>query len=574
MKNMGQSLISYFSEKTTAWWSSLLFLLAVSLYWPSLFNGFVWDDINLIVNNSFLQGAKDVTSLTSSDNVLRMRPLYSLSLYLDYHIWGLRPFGYHFENIVLHGLNTVLLYLLLSRLFSKKLSIVASLIFAVHAVNSEAVDWILNRSGLLSTLFSLISLNLYFSARKTGYRIQFYLASLVFYIFAILTKEAAVILPGIILGYEALFSTDKKLWRKIFYTALPLFFILLLYFWWWSHGAILNVFRVARYWGGSPYNTFLLMMKAVADYLRLLVFPLDLQAWYIADKNVSVMNPHVLAGMILLVVLIFAVFRYRKKNPIISFSIGWFIVGLLPVSNIIPITGSMMAERWLYFPMIGFCIAAGAGFEYLYDKKLALNNKFRTIIVVVFCLFLSLHSVRTYERHKHWLDTETMFKDLLVVNPYWAPGHNVLAVVYQHEGRYKKGLVEVLKAIELDPDYSLSYETLGSLLVDANRLAEAEVVFRKFYELKPTAQTGHVNFSIALMHQGKFTEAKEALETALKINPNDMQVHINFGYLHYIMDDFDRAEAAVNKVLGVSPDNIEAIKLIEAIKAKKSKLIR
>ena len=154
-------------------------LLAVALvYGNSLFSGFVWDDESIVVNRGeFFADSSNITTILSSEDSTHVygktnpyyRPLNTLSYMLDYHLWGHQPFGYHLENLLLHALAVVLLFLLVDSVFDDRfLAFTTSILFALYPVNSEAVNFVSARNNILCTGLVFASLLTLWKSRKSG----------------------------------------------------------------------------------------------------------------------------------------------------------------------------------------------------------------------------------------------------------------------------------------------------------------------------------------------------------------------------------------------------------------------
>ena len=141
-------------------WSAFLVLSAVTMavYWVSFFNGFVWDDEFIIAKNPAIRQITSLPDLLLSPDVVKpyYRPLNRATYLLDYWLFGMNPLPFHAVNIVIHLLNVFLLYLVCCKVATDRVSaFIAALIFAVHPINTESVNFISARNNLLSLFFSL-----------------------------------------------------------------------------------------------------------------------------------------------------------------------------------------------------------------------------------------------------------------------------------------------------------------------------------------------------------------------------------------------------------------------------------
>jgi hypothetical protein len=282
---------------------SLLVLAAILatafvVYCHSLSGHFTnWDDRDLVAGNPAIRSLAPghVLQLFTTPNREAYLPVRLLSYALDYSVWGIKPFGYHFGNILLHALNAFLIYLLLLRLFAApKPALLAAFFFLVHPMQVESVAWISGRKEVLCGFFLLLSALCFHEhltrdlvpreqVRKTTALIP-YLLSLIFFILACLSKASAIVLPLLLVAIwlfaarpaerprsESLQAFAR--WVAPFFVLAALVFALNLYVA-WSHDV------VKPYHGGGPMTTFLTMAYVLKNYILGLAFPANLSAKY------------------------------------------------------------------------------------------------------------------------------------------------------------------------------------------------------------------------------------------------------------------------------------------------------
>ena len=214
-------------------WALIFIVFFTALvYSNSLKNSFIWDDHTVIVNNNFVKSWNNLprlfnrTYLTKDSDMeylgkkdigsgeFTYRPVVTFTYFLDYSFWKLNPFGYHFTNLILHILNAGLLFVLISLIAGNwVVALLASLFFALHPANTEAVNVISFREDLLAFLFYVSALIFYIKSRgeEAGRRrIYFYLSSLLSFGLALFSKEMSVTFPVILLGYDYLLGKRPK----------------------------------------------------------------------------------------------------------------------------------------------------------------------------------------------------------------------------------------------------------------------------------------------------------------------------------------------------------------------------
>ena len=197
-------------NKKKLFYYSAIFLIAAAVilcYINTLQNPFIWDDEEIIVNNYLIRNWKNAPEMFKTsvfgENLGKIgfyRPLQLFSYSIDYSFWKLNPIGYHISNIIFHLLNVLLVFFLLIKLGIKRnFSFFASLLFAIHPINTEVVTYISGRGDLLFLFFSLLCFIFFINGTKG--KQWHYFVSVILFILAILSKENAIVIPFIILVY-------------------------------------------------------------------------------------------------------------------------------------------------------------------------------------------------------------------------------------------------------------------------------------------------------------------------------------------------------------------------------------
>ncbi|TAK08083.1 hypothetical protein EPO44_03070, partial [bacterium] len=187
----------------------LIVCFATLFYTNSFANFFVWNDWTLIIENFLIKDWRNLPEIFTSafwkplvgEPSQIYRPLLSLSFMADFAVWGLNPWGYHLTNTLFHILNSILIYFL-ARVYVPAIpALMATLLFAVHPIHTEAVTYISGRGELIMTFFLLSGVLVFLkSEKRTSW--LFYLVSLPLFFFALLTKETAVIFPLLLLAAD------------------------------------------------------------------------------------------------------------------------------------------------------------------------------------------------------------------------------------------------------------------------------------------------------------------------------------------------------------------------------------
>lgn len=518
-----------------------IILVTFLVYYNSLSNEFVFDDESVIQNNQSITSLENIPKFfTAEDGFHKVigryyRPVVSSSYAIDYYFWGLTPYGFHLTNIIIHIVSCLLLFKILSLLFWRYkyrnlFSLLSSLIFAVHPVHTEAVSWISGRTDSLVTMFFFASFLLYIEYTKEmrfeskenslqtvkGKRTKYLILSLFFYALGLLTKEMIVTMPLIILAYDFLYRKKdiqyikKNVYVYAWFAGITLIYLLLRYF-------LLKDIPEREsylYFYGKDFSTAAgTMIKTIPVYFRLLFAPFQLLYHYngvIADAR-TLIDTEVLLSAAFLIILIYLIYLFYKKDGIVSFCIAFFLITLLPVMNFIP-SMNLMAERFLY--MVSFCLVL----LICHISLLGSAKRDFTILISGLVIIIISLSYLTYARNEQWKDNNTLYMTgnnvngtVLLVN-----SGNILA----NQKKYDEAAKLYKKAIGIRDNNLLAHHNLGLIYLIRGSLDSAEVKFKKGISLDSLAPDGYYQLATIYNMQGKKEEAVRMLERLQNIIPD------------------------------------------------------
>ena len=207
-------------------WFAALGILTFAVFSNTLSHGFLenWDDPFYISNNAYIQGFSwaNLKAVFTKEFVGNYAPLHLLSYMIDYEIWELNHRGYHLTNVLLHVMNTILVFILLFRIYKNRFaSFLGALIFAIHPVQAESVAWVTERKNILGMSFLLLAFLFYQNFLNTKHRYH-YFAAFILYLAALLTKSVVVILPPILLLYELMMRSPRDRVKNMIVRIAPL----------------------------------------------------------------------------------------------------------------------------------------------------------------------------------------------------------------------------------------------------------------------------------------------------------------------------------------------------------------
>lgn len=449
---------------------AVLFLIFVTLgiYYPSIFaEANSVDDIQII--NAFLDVERfDLKSLFSPGGYY-YRPIVGLTFIFDSIFWEMHESFMHLENILIHAINTVLVYFITEKVAkhcsikSSLLPLCSALLFAVHPINTESVNWIAGRTDLLSGFFILLSILLLLHSLERDSQLLGAAGVAVFFL-ACMSKEVAVsALPGllaIVLFWDRDGSLSDKLRKRwacsgsLIFTVI-LFFSLLLRFFLLNKGD--NGGKILAATVNSPgfelLNTFRLTLTALGFYAKKLFIP-----WPLNFAIVQISAYYVLAGIVVLVAIGYLLLKRGVVQAFFLTSICLVSPALLV--SVARMTWTPLAERYLYVSCALFCIASTVAlYKFLFQEKSAVKKLSQFSLLVL----LTVLTYSTVNRNIIWQNNVTLFKDTLQNSPDFYLVQNALAFSLRQKEKFdeSRALLTSIKA----PEGSKR----GGKLIDSNQ---------------------------------------------------------------------------------------------------------
>ena len=481
-----------------------------------------WDDFGYILNNESIRGISYVNIKTAFSKIYigNYAPLHILSYMLDYHIWGLQPFGYLLTNVILHVLNALLFYLLLLRLdYSRLVALTASFIFLSHPVQVETVAWASQRKNLLAMLFFLFSWHTYLKYReiqweKNGWR--YYTCSLAAFFAALLTKVTAVILPPLLLLFEHCFPLKKR--RPLWQT----------HFIFWAGAALISVLTIViqdpevyggrrGHYGGTLFGTVMTMLPVHVRYVTHLLWPTDLAVEYVFPIKTHI-DGEVAGAAILLSALFWGIFVLYRRNRQLFFWAMIFVLGVAPVSGVIPLV-TQMNDRYLYFPLLGAAVCFSVTLCRTGELILRRTNlKFLGLSVLLPLLLLP---PLAREQVRVWEDSITLWHDCVSKYPQNAFCRVQLGSAYLQDGWQDKAGQAFQEALKIVPDHPEALRGLGFLYLNSGDFLKSRQYLTTLSLLYPKDRKGLILLAENYLASGSPERASETLERVLSLKVND-----------------------------------------------------
>lgn len=544
----------------------VLALVAVLVYANGLRNGFVYDDHNLIERNEAIRGWKSTLS-----GMTLYRPARWITYAIEYQIWGLNPFGYHLTNVLLHVACTLLVFAFARRILASDFAAaLASLIFAVHPAHAEAVANIANRPDLLATFFILAAALCYAMRRRSAW---LYMLSLVSFALGLLSKESvAMAFPLFVVAYDLYFDRTGALRRFLVKHAklhAPFFALLAANLVLGSYNRMISE-RVAEVSGHMEANVepaassagavFGIANRAVAEYVRLLVYPAGLTAEYPFPQISSLLDPSALASILLVAAIAAAIAWGYRRWKTASFGMLWLLLALVPVSNFVPLTPHFIAERYLYAPSVGFCIVAAALARGLYLKRLSPvpHAVQQRIVIAALSLCIVISVFITVDRNGDWESDITLWSKTVRQKPHSMIAYNNLGYAYQEAGMLENAVRAYRNAIAVKPGYVLSHYNIASIYVKREMYDEALERYREIVRLDSTFVRAYYGMGAIYAWKKMNDEAVGAFRTAIRLYPSYAKAHYRLGMIYVSQDLIETGIEHLEEACRLDPANARA----------------
>lgn len=499
-------------------------LLAVLTGLTSITNGFALDDVHIIFENHRVHALTDwwrlfgQTYWPPEEGAALYRPLTMLAFAFQWVTGGGSPLVFHMVNVALYAVVAVALYRLALLIVSDPAAFIAAALFAVHPVHTEAVANIVGQEELWVAAILLLSTTRYIRLRNEGsLPLKDVLLIGVSYLVACMFKEHAIVFPLLLVVAELTVISRKVSSAQKMRAFLPTLCAVA-----FAGAAFVGmrtivIGHVAT--GGSnvlllgaPYSTRLFtMLRVFMEWVRLLVWPASLSADYSSHRvdAATSFDASMIPGLLVIFAVVAIAWSLRKAQPAVTFGFLWAGVTLLIPSNLILVTGFVLAERTLFLASAGLSICAGVAAVHAWRAMSERGRVQQVATATAFAALLGIGVIRSSARNVAWHDNERLFRQTVLDVPTSYRAHWMLAELLTDAGHTQEGLDEMLIAVVLgrknDPGL-LSFAADRFRM--ANQCPRAMGMYRKALDIDPTLPELRFNASVCLLQLGKLDEAK------------------------------------------------------------------
>ncbi len=584
------------------WLPGLLFLLTVAVFWPATGNDFIWydDDFYVTANVWVREGLSPagIHWAFTTFHEANWHPLTWISHMLDVSLFGLNPFGHHLVSVLIHALNTALLFLFLLRASGAAWrSALASALFALHPLHVESVAWVAERKDVLSVFFWMLSMIAYASyARKPGARR--YLALLACFVLGLLSKPMILTLPFVLLlmdfwpfgrwGSAAAARAGSPAGRsslrvQLIREKIPLFVLA---------GISVLVTLHAQKTGGTvgtfeEYPLAVRITNALAAYVSYLgttLWPRDLAVIYPHPRALPPLW-QVLSSLALLAGISLAAFKSVRRWPCLAVGWLWFLGTLVPVIGLVQVGLQARADRYTYLPLVGIFIALSWGGADVLRRRGSVLLSLGVATVILSSLVWATRSQIAWWRN----DSSLLEHAIEVTENNWV-AHLTLAVNLEKQGRSVEAqehydamkrikhdfvMAHASKGIQLSgaesgeqvdqahggearPDRARESYLSGNELVRQGRHREAVGHYDAALRLAPRDAQAHNNLGVALAGLGDHGGAAAEFREAIRLRPEAAEPHVNLGNILALQQNLEGAASSYRRAIKLHPESVEA----------------
>jgi tetratricopeptide (TPR) repeat protein len=544
------------------------------------------DDIYVTENPHVKNGitGESISWAFTTGHAYNWHPLTWLSHMLDCQLFGTEPGWHHLTNLLLHIINTLLLFSVLKRMTSALwASGFVAAAFALHPLHVESVAWISERKDVLSTLFWLLTMAAYLRyVKRPG--LSRYLLTLLCFALGLMAKPMLVTLPFVLLlldywplGRFKFEQTTKDTESEIRKSAIAGSQWRVMYQLIWEKIPLLALAAVSsivtflvQQGGGALVQTGMLSLdvriaNSLVSYLRYvtkMIYPSRLAVFY-PYHSLSLLLA--IACFVILVAVTAAVGRRRRYLPVGWF---WYVGTMVPVIGLVQVGSQSMADRYTYVPLTGLFIMIAWGASELSAKwryqKIALGISSVTVLTILL--------ISTRMQVSHWRNTFTLFEHTLAVTEGNSITHNHYGAFLVEQGRFDQALVQFNEALRISPGFHDARKNKGSALIDMGKFDEAIATFNELLRAVPDWPNAHYWLGVAYGRKGAYEQAIKPFEAALRLSPDWPEAYNDLALVYLLLGRYDLAIENYRQALRLKPDYPQAINNLKIAFAKQRQL--
>ena len=538
------------APRLSAWWGiAVVLALTFAVYIPTLHYQFVHDDRGQIVENPAVHSWHALpTYFTSNVWAAVMpeelgnyyRPLFLLWLRFNDAVFGNQAWGWHLSTILAHVLTTLLVYLLALRMgIHRGVALLAALIFGVHPAHIEAVAWI---SGVTEPLLGILLIASFLGyVQSRGERasaLKWISVSLVLFALAILEKETALILPGLLLVYEWIFGDEwgrrLEVRRVLTWSGGSLGKI-------WPYFLPLAFYVPARIYALKGFSHVVTPLSAAqlvftwpslaGFWIRHLIWPAGLSTFYNFPAVIHPTLSNFILPAIFDVCVGLMLYACVRSSRVAAFFAVWLVVSLIPLLNLrVFVANDFAHDRYLYLPSVSLAVLMAMLLKKVCWGRPRWLGIPASLLAVGLCLAAAL-SYGTVTESAYFKDNLTFYAYNLTKAPHNPYVESNYAIVLAEDGQYGPALENFLDVVSHYPDYWIPTYNLGLTYYKIGNMPAAEKYFLQAVRINPTKADEYFYLGMTRFKSGRTAEAIASVRQAIAIHPNGFAYHFALGVM-------------------------------------------
>jgi protein O-mannosyl-transferase len=540
------------------WYPVVIVLAVLAAYHGSFTGPFIFDDTSIIDAHE-LRDPWSWRVLTGTT-----RPLVQLSFALNYAYGELDVVGYHVVNVAIHALAALGLYAIVARTLAgwpagtlwhdeaAELALAASLVWAVHPLQTESVTYVVQRAESLMALWYLTTLYAVVRGATSRHRRPWFAAAIVACALGMVTKPVMVTAPIAVMLYDRVFLARswRELWRSrgVLYLALAgTWLCLVLVVGRPNESAQTAGFAMQDV---SFWEFLRTQPGVVLHYLRLVVWPHPLvldYGWPVANDAVAIVAPT------LVLAALGAVTAWAwKRCPSVGFLAVAFFLTLAPSSSVIPIR-DLAFEHRMYLPLAPLAVLAVVGVRWVAGHWIRGRAAAERVALAVVAVLVIALTLTTIARNRDYASAITMWSDVVAKRPANARAQSNLGQSLDEAGRSADAIAPLEAAVRLNPGFVDAHLNLGNALANQRRDDAAALHYAEALRLDPSTAKAHNSWGVVLRRQGKLAEAESHYRAALRLNPDLAEAENNLGVVLMDLGRIDEAREHYTRALELAP---------------------
>ena len=565
----------------------LLILAAALLYGGALDTPFIYDDRGAILGNPALEQLWPPTQAMAvrDESPLAGRPLVAWSFALNHAVSGYDTWSYHLINLVMHAGAALLVWALVRRTLrllpwpgdapgADWLAFGAALLWAVHPLNIDAVQYVTQRTELMVALCYLGTLLCFIRAQDSAHRLAWLAGSAGLCALGMLSKEVMVSAPLFVWLYDRQFFAGTfraaLIERPWFYAALAATWVPLI--------ALLMMGprseSVGFHHDVSAWEYLLTQSRVLMWYLRLVVWPAPLSIaheWPLVEHWTDAL----LTGPVILALLALTVYGLVRARPWHLLG-AWCFMILAPSSSFVPIVTEVAAERRMYLPLAALVAAAVCALAWLLHRaasRLSRQLSSRRLALIGASALIVLTgalAARSLDRLSTFHSRLALWREAAALYPRSGEVLSMVGLAQRHRGELERATRTLSRAMRVDPHFPGAIYNYASVMVARQRYGEARRVLEDLLELQPDRARNHAALGKVLIYEGRAAAAVPHMRRAAELRPHVAQRHVEWAVA---LREAGRQTAAIERLehaLALAPEHAIAHRLLRQLRGRTS----